>query len=91
MRNTKSAERKRFEFGQLATMKVANDPAKAGQLATRKITFGELSRYAIAAVHTRFDAVQWFVWDVNSGEPVVIRQAATFAIALVGLVSPASL
>lgn len=60
-----------------------NDPARAGQLASRKLIFGDLSRYAVAAVHTRFDAVQWFVWDAASPLPgdlglAVVRQAATF-------------
>lgn len=43
-----------------------------------------------APVHTRFDAVEWFVWDANvyadaSGTPAVIRQASTEAEAVEGL------
>ena len=66
-----------------------NEPAKAGQLAARKRLFGDCSRYAVAPVHTRFDAVQWFVWDaeqMDDGLPSVIRQADTLESALVGLV-----
>lgn len=68
-----------------------NDPTKRGQLAARKRLFGDLSRYAVAPVHTRFDAVQWFVWDADNawmdetGKPGVIRQAATLEEALKGL------
>ena len=69
-----------------------NEPAKAGQLAARKRLFGDCSRYAVAPVHTRFDAVQWFVWDAEhpwvdgDGRPSVIRQADTLESALMGLV-----
>jgi hypothetical protein len=68
-----------------------NNPAKRGQLAARKRFFGDCSRYAVAPVHTRFDAVEWFVWDCEhewidaSGRPGVIRQAATLEEALRGL------
>ena len=67
----------------------ANDQSRKAQLASRKATFGDLSRYAIAAVHTRFDAVEWFVWDAERmddlGMPSVIRQAASFEDAVAGL------
>lgn len=67
----------------------ANDPALKGQPAARKQLFGEGRRYAIAPVHTRFDALQWFVWDAETlgpcGRPEVIRQAATLEEALTGL------
>jgi hypothetical protein len=68
-----------------------NNPAKRGQLAARKRLFGPYSRYAVAPIHTRFDAVEWFVWDAEhkwidaSGRPGVIRQAATLDEALRGL------
>lgn len=67
-----------------------NVPGRAGQLASRKRLFGEFSRYAIAAVYTRFATVEWFVWDAHTTDPVtggpaVIRQAATEAEALAGL------
>lgn len=60
-------------------MHIQNDIAKAGQIAKRKALFGDCSRYAVAPVHTRFDAVQWFVWDADNmdaltGKPSVIRQ-----------------
>lgn len=68
-----------------------NNPAKAGQLACRKKTFGDLSRYAVAPVHTRFDAVVWFVWDaehwdLETDRPGIIRQADTLEEALTGLI-----
>ena len=68
-----------------------NDPAKKGQLAARKRLFGPYSRYAVAPIHTRFDAVEWIVWDAEnpwmdaSGLPGIIRQAATLEDALHGL------
>lgn len=55
-----------------------NNPALEGQLAAPKKLFGEHNRFAIAPVHTRFDAVQWFIWDADTidsdGNPDVIRQ-----------------
>lgn len=68
-----------------------NDPKRAGQLAARKRLFGDNSRYAVAPVHTRFDRIEWFVWDAENpwldgdGKPSVIRQAATLPDALYGL------
>lgn len=57
---------------------------------TRKQFFGENRRYAVAPIHTRFDALEWFVWDaehplsdLNHAE--VIRQAETLEEALRGL------
>lgn len=69
---------------------IVNNPKLAGQIAsTRKELFGGDSRYAIAPVHTRFDEVEWFVWDAErldaTGRPEVIRQAATKEEALSGL------
>jgi len=71
-------------------MALHNDPSRKGQLAASKRLFGEYSRYAVAPVHTRFDAVEWFVWDAMSWEPdgtnpAVIRQASTEAEAVEGL------
>jgi hypothetical protein len=59
-----------------------NNPNLAGQLASKKVLFGGYSRFAIAPVHTRFDAVEWFVWDAEridpvTGGPDVIAQEAT--------------
>lgn len=66
-----------------------NIPERAGQLATAKLTFGPFRRYAVAAVYTRFDAVEWFVWDADkpdeNGSPDVIRQEPTLAKAVAGL------
>lgn len=71
-----------------------NNPARKGQLAARKQLFGEFSRYAVAPVYTRFDAVEWFVWDAHTyasatdASPAVIRQEATLAAAVAGLILP---
>jgi len=59
-----------------------NNPNLAGELAAKKELFGEYSRYAIAPIHTRFDAIEWFVWDAHTidpltGHPDVIAQEAT--------------
>ena len=66
-----------------------NDPTRAGQLAAPKELFGPDNRFAIAPVHTRFDAVQWFVWDAeildHMGMPEVIRQESTKEDALKGV------
>ena len=69
-----------------------NNPKLKGQLAAPKELFGDFSRYAIAPVHTRFDAVQWFVWDAEHPDctenqrTVVIRQEDTKAQAMAGLI-----
>jgi len=44
---------------------ISNDVSLAGSLAAPKQFFGEFRRYAVAPVHTRFDAVEWFVWDAD--------------------------
>jgi hypothetical protein len=69
---------------------IANNPARKGELAAGKQLFGDCSRYAVAPVHTRFDAVEWFVWDAEHPtsemfRPAVIRQAATLEEAVKGL------
>lgn len=68
----------------------ANNAALKGQPAARKQFFGPRSRYAVAPVHTRFDMLEWFVWDaehplsdLNHAE--VIRQAETLEEALRGI------
>jgi hypothetical protein len=71
-------------------MALSNDPTRKGQLAAPKQLFGEYSRYAVAPIHTRFAAVEWFVWDAHetdpvTGHPAVIRQASTEAEAVAGL------
>jgi len=64
-----------------------NDPKKAGELAAPKQTFGFASRFAIAPVHTRFDAVSWFIFDADrtddvTGAPLAIVQEDTEELAL---------
>lgn len=67
-----------------------NDPLKKGQFASKKVLFGEHHRYCVFAVHTRFDAVQWFVNDAETlakdGGPETIRQEDSLEAALEGLV-----
>lgn len=67
-----------------------NNPSLKGSLAAPKQRFGEAGRYAAAPIHTRFDEVEWFVWDAehpasNMSRAEVIRQAATLEEALRGL------
>ena len=65
-----------------------NDPTKAGQSAGKPLYSG-LSRYKATPIHTRFDAVEWFVTDAEQedelGLPLVVRQAATLEEAKTGL------
>jgi len=66
-----------------------NNPARAGCLASRPFNHGPFGRYRIAAVHTRFDAVEWFVWDAETpdedGYATVVRQEPTKEAALASL------
>lgn len=66
-----------------------NNPQLAGKLASDKLLFGEFSRYALYAVHTRGSSVQWFVADAESadetGLPRIVRQASTPEQAVAGL------
>ena len=68
---------------------IENKPMIKGSLAAKKQFFGDNKRYAVAPVHTRFGAVEWFVWDaehpmstMNHAE--VIRQAESLDEALRG-------
>jgi hypothetical protein len=87
MRKHKS---ERTLLNELRAKRFVNEPEHNGQLAARKVLFYG-SRYAVAPVHTRFDAVQFFVWDAmharasEEGGPVVIRQTDTIEEALRGL------
>lgn len=46
---------------------IRNDPSRAGQRASRRaLFFGPHKRFAVYAVHTRFEAVQWFVSDAET-------------------------
>jgi hypothetical protein len=67
-----------------------NNTERAGQLASEKHRFGEFGRYAVAAVHSRFGKVEFFVFDAEqvdevTGGPAVIRQAQSLGLALHGL------
>lgn len=68
-----------------------NNPSKAGQPASEKVIFGDYSRYAVYAIHTRFDCVWWIVQDAEQLDPIVadmpaiIRQEVTFEDAIHGL------
>ena len=74
---------------------ITNNPAIAGQLASRRkyfgprLLFGNYYRYITAAVHTRFDQVVWFVWDNtkldNFGQATIIRQAGNYKDAIAGI------
>ena len=67
-----------------------NEPSRAGQLAAPKQSFGDYRRFAIAPIHTRFAAVEWFVWDAEAvdpviGGPAIIRQERTLTAPMAGL------
>jgi len=69
---------------------LTNDPMLRGSTAAPKQRFGKFGRYAIAPIHTRFDAVEWVVWDADiideaTGLAAIIRQANTMDEALRGL------
>jgi len=66
---------------------LTNNPMLRGSLAAPKQFFGEFGRYAIAPIHTRFDAIEWVVWDADildeaTGLAAIIRQADTIDEAL---------
>jgi hypothetical protein len=66
----------------------ANNPNLRGQHASNSLLFGEHDRYAVYAIHTRFDSVQWFVADAmvnDNGLPEIIRQDNDFDNAVNGL------
>lgn len=67
-----------------------NNPRQAGSRASCMVIFGEFSRYACFAVHTRGDSLAWFVADAEhtdevTGKPAIIRQAQSFEEAISGL------
>jgi hypothetical protein len=69
-----------------------NNPKLAGQQAGPKAYFGEHRRFAVYPVHTRFDAVSWFVADAElideaTGFASIIRQEATKEAAMDGLLA----
>ena len=58
-----------------------NQAIKAGQIAS-KPEFFMLHQIKVAAIHTQFNAVEWFVWDAGiinelDGHPEVVGQYAT--------------
>lgn len=67
-----------------------NNPSRKGQRASAIVDFGMGDRYSVAAMHTRFDAVEWFVWDFwqqdpQTGRHPIIRQEPTLEAAIAGL------
>ena len=68
---------------------LTNNPMLRGSLAAPKQRFGKCGRYAIAPIHTRFNAIEWVIWDADiideaTGLAVIIRQACTMDEALRG-------
>ena len=68
-----------------------NNPNLAGQRANKKELFGPFSRYAVYAIHTRFDYIEWIVTDADKIDeltnlPAIIRQAKTKEDAMRGLI-----
>ncbi len=70
-------------------MSTINNPERAGHVASGYLTFGRHSRYAVMSVHTRFDAIEWFVKDSEKideyGMSSIIRQCPTLTEAIAGL------
>ena len=69
----------------------SNNPMLRGSLAAPKQRFGDHGRYAVAPIHTRFDAVEWFVWDAEHelstmSRAEVIRQEPSVEESLRGLI-----
>lgn len=69
---------------------LTNNPMLRGKRAAPKQRFGDFGRFAIAPVHTRFDAIEWLVWDAETideatGLAEVIRQGPTMEEAIRGL------
>lgn len=66
-----------------------NIPSLAGREAAPARCFGPWNRYRVVPVHSRFDAVTWFVTDAESRDdadlPAVVRQADTFQAAVADL------
>jgi len=44
---------------------LTNNPMLRGSPAAPKQFFGEFDRFAVAPIHTRFDAIEWVVWDAE--------------------------
>lgn len=70
-------------------MTTINHPKHAGRVASGYLTFGRHSRYSVMSIHTRFDAIEWFVKDSEKpdeyGMSSVIRQCPTLTEAIAGL------
>ncbi len=70
-------------------MSIQNIPARAGERAGPAKTLGEFGRYRVYPVHTRFEAIEWFVTDGERtdeyGLATVIRQEPTYEAAVSGL------
>ena len=59
---------------------IYNNPNKAGQLADQP-AFTDSYRFKMAPIHTRFDDVEWFVWDADvideiTGKPAAVAQGS---------------
>lgn len=77
----------------LSSLSIQNNPNKKGESASPFAVFGDCSRYKVCAIHTRFDGVSWFVFDVEqfdciTGRPLVIRQEGSLDAATKGLRLP---
>jgi len=47
-----------------------NDPSRPGQQVTVASMFGPRLRFALVAIHTRFDKVDWIVQDAETADPL---------------------
>ena len=69
---------------------IKNNHKLAGQRINKKELFGPFCRYAVYAIHTRFDYIEWIVTDAEKIDeltnlPAIIRQAKTKEEAMKGL------
>ena len=71
-----------------------NDPKKAGELAGKKLLFGEYNRYAVFPVHTTSYEIEWHVADADTVtnaeimagvEPQVVQIGKSFHEAVKGI------
>ena len=66
-----------------------NNPARAGQEASKGEYIGEFKRYRVVPVYTPFNYLQWYVWDAekpdDNGKPTLIKIASSREEAITGL------
>lgn len=68
-------------FKAVESLALSNSPKHAGQFASQPVYFGPFYAFKLAAVHTRFEKVQWFLWNAEKpneeGFATVVAQEPT--------------